>query len=101
MNTNINITKYTYISIGYILPTIRKNICQLESSCEPFGCRVGECTLGRVEKSKNGFGLNGYCYFNVFWYVENWGNFCSSFFLIGGISLENLDGSIIGQKKLS
>ena len=29
MNTNINITKYTYISIGYILPTIG-DVCQLK-----------------------------------------------------------------------
>ena len=31
--------------------------------------------LGRVEKSKNGFGSNGYYFLNVFWYVENGGNF--------------------------
>ena len=34
-----------------------------------------QCIVGRVEKSKNGFGWNGYCFFNVFWYVENGGNF--------------------------
>ena len=37
---------------------------------EPGGCR-----LGRVEKSKNGFGSNGYCFLNAFWYVENGDNF--------------------------
>ena len=31
--------------------------------------------VGRVEKSKNGFGWNGYCFLNAFWYVENGGNF--------------------------
>ena len=32
-------------------------------------------TLGRVEKSKNGFWWNGYCFLNAFWYVKNRGNF--------------------------
>ena len=33
------------------------------------------CAVGRVEKSKNGFGSYGYYFLNVFWYVENGGNF--------------------------
>ena len=37
-----------YICIGYILPTIRKNICQWEGFCKPFGRRVGECTMYSV-----------------------------------------------------
>ena len=41
---------------------------------------IGGCRIGRVEKSKNGFGWNGYCFLNVFWYVENGGNFFSFFF---------------------
>ena len=31
--------------------------------------------LGRVEKSKNGFGSYGYYFLNGFWYIENGGNF--------------------------
>ena len=31
--------------------------------------------VGRVEKSKNGFGSYGYYFLNGFWYIENGGNF--------------------------
>ena len=31
--------------------------------------------IGRVEKSKNGFGSYGYYFLNGFWYIENGGNF--------------------------
>ena len=36
---------------------------------------VGQIRPVLVEKSKNGVESNGYCFFNVFWYVENGGNF--------------------------
>ena len=39
------------------------------------GGDIWDCALGRVEKSKNGVESYGYCFLNVFWYVENGGNF--------------------------
>ena len=55
-------------------------MCEEASHPERPICRAEEkmkrpCRVGRVEKRKNGFGSYGYYFFNVFWYVENGGNF--------------------------
>ena len=36
----------------------------------PFFLRASSCTVGRVEKRKNGINAYGYCFLFGLWYVE-------------------------------
>ena len=55
----------------YLVQGLQKLTCGQYIGIYQFGGWI----LGRVEKTKNGFGSYGYYFLNGFWYIENGGNF--------------------------